>query len=500
MFKLFRKKISMHESLEMQMADNENLHPHIANLVSNGLSCDKLPNATGEFGSITNPIPVNGPLGEIKYLGKLRGKTGQSVFFHRIGGTPSSVTNNSVDIFEVVCLDGTQWNKLHFDFYHPRRSNLAPEGYTLIPYKNKFKKDSPFGFGVTSLVSDFPNSLPKVIDDFYGLSKDISKHAQYCLDTYSFERFEEEATIKTSSFSKKKNDWEKEKLLGKVKSINEATFTAIESFGNYEKLHRMQNPHSSRDKDIVFNHEGYKIIEILYNNLNGKIDSKTHYKYDSKFNIIEERCERNRSFLRGSSEGTAINITLYKYDYKDKIIQMERYQTDGSLDLKFLYKYDDKGRKIEENTYLPDGSFFDKMVYKYDDKGNKIKDIFYNSKGEFSLKNSYIYSKKGNMTEENNYLSDGSLFMKNTYKYDRESNMIKSSQIEPDGSLSNKSIYKYDIKGDVIEEKHYGPNGKLNWEVAVMYQYDKKGNWFKSIQLLDKTHKYIKEREIEYYE
>ncbi len=200
MFRLFKKKNSIHEPLENQISDIKKLDPLIANEILKGVSCDKLPKATGNFGSITNPIPVNGPLGEIKYLGKLRGKTGHAVFFHRIGSTTSTATDNPVDIFELVCQDGTQWNKLYFDLYHPRRSNLAPEGYNLMPLNNKLKKDAPFAYGVPSVVSNFPFDLPKKLDEYYGGTGALSRHAKIWLEKYSFQRpNKKQSTLKSSN-------------------------------------------------------------------------------------------------------------------------------------------------------------------------------------------------------------------------------------------------------------------------------------------------------------
>lgn len=188
MFNFFKKQNNIHESLKQQKMDVTKLNPLISNDILHGLSCDQLPNATGEFGSITNPIPVNGPFGEIKYLGKLRGRTGHAVFFHRVGSTASNVTNNLVDVFELVCMDGTQWNLLYFDLYHPRRSNLAPKNYMLTPCLKQLKMDLPFAFGVTSLVSNFPYDLPMELDNFYGGSGAYSRHAKEFLEKYSFQR------------------------------------------------------------------------------------------------------------------------------------------------------------------------------------------------------------------------------------------------------------------------------------------------------------------------
>ena len=188
MFKLFKRNKSIHESLDKQIADTKRLDPKIGNEILKGIDCDKLPNSSGDFGSISNPIPVNGPMGEIKYLGKLRGKTGHAVFFHRIGSWKSPVTNNPIDLFELVCLDGTQWNRLFFDFYHPRRSNLIPKGYILNPFNKDIKMDLPFAFGVTTLVSNFPFNLPNELDSFYNSQGSYSRRAKKWLDRYSFIR------------------------------------------------------------------------------------------------------------------------------------------------------------------------------------------------------------------------------------------------------------------------------------------------------------------------
>jgi hypothetical protein len=189
MFNFFKRINTIHEPIEKQIADVKNYNSQIANEILAGLDCDALPNSNGNFGSITNPIPVNGLMGEIKYLGKLRGKTGYPIFFHRIGSTNSPVTKNTIDIFELVCHDSTQWNKLYLDPYHPRRSNLAPDGYVLIPYDKSTKMDIPFAYGVNSLLVNFPYDLPQALDTFYGSTSGVfSKNAKKHLDKYSFRR------------------------------------------------------------------------------------------------------------------------------------------------------------------------------------------------------------------------------------------------------------------------------------------------------------------------
>ena len=182
----FLKK-RIHEPVKQQHADLDHYPDMFARQILGGEDCDEISGGQGEFGSRTNPIPVNGSLGEIKYLAKLRGKAGNALFFHRIGSVHSPATEHSVDLYVVVCLDGTQWNKLYFDMYHPRRSNRAPEGYTLMPFNKRLGMDLPMGYGVNELVDDFPYGLPDMLTSVYG-SQAMARHSREWLSKYDFTR------------------------------------------------------------------------------------------------------------------------------------------------------------------------------------------------------------------------------------------------------------------------------------------------------------------------
>ena len=254
MFNFFHKKGSVHESIEKQTADIKRLNPLIANEILKGLSCDKLPSSTGVFGSLTNPIPVNGPFGEIKYLGKLRGRTGHAVFFHRLGSVKSPVTNNLIDIFEIVCQDATQWNKLYFDIYHPRRSNLVPDGYILTPYNKQLKMDLPFAYGVTSLISNFPYDLPDELDKFYGSNGVYSRHARKWLEQYSFKRPEE---------TQKSQDETKQKVVQSTDDIDNFSFiTEI-----LKESLALEKEILTNYKDKLMGYSNSKLFESKYNRM-----------------------------------------------------------------------------------------------------------------------------------------------------------------------------------------------------------------------------------------
>ena len=147
--------------------------------------------------------------------------------------------------------------------------------------------------------------------------------------------------------SEKKNDLTEENLKGKVKSITENTYEAVNKFGQIEK------------GDIL-------------------VDSSAVYTDDGHFKI---------------------------YNEKGNKIEKNVYDSNGRFHYKYTYKYDEKGNKIEENWYNSDGSLDSKYTYKYDEKGNIIEENYHNSNGRLYEKHTYKYEydKNNNWTQRIEY-------------------------------------------------------------------------------------------------
>jgi hypothetical protein len=121
----------------------------VKDLVMNGQAYDRDPTGSGPFAmSETNPVPVNGPIGELAYLSRLETSSGQRIMFHRLG---SMNMNNrlgqtkTIDVYEAVTFDGKEWFIFYLDFYHPKRSKAYPEGFretTKVPQFTGFNKSS----------------------------------------------------------------------------------------------------------------------------------------------------------------------------------------------------------------------------------------------------------------------------------------------------------------------------------------------------------------------
>lgn len=104
---------------------NATLSDEVRAVLETGPAVDKILGAVGEFGrDPRNPIPVNGPIGEVLYLSSLVSERGDFLFAHRLG------SQNKIDVFETVTADGENWDLLYLSLYHPRRSRIAPLCYS----------------------------------------------------------------------------------------------------------------------------------------------------------------------------------------------------------------------------------------------------------------------------------------------------------------------------------------------------------------------------------
>lgn len=153
------------ESKEEQLAELSREHPMLIKLASEGDDCDMIANAKGDFGYMpSNPIPVNGTIGQMKYLGRLRCSDGAGIIFHRIETIDMNGVEGTVNIFETVCVDGKHWSILCTNIYHPRRSVLTPQGYTFSEFHKTFSRLG-FAYGTNRYDKDFPYGLRQFIEE-----------------------------------------------------------------------------------------------------------------------------------------------------------------------------------------------------------------------------------------------------------------------------------------------------------------------------------------------
>lgn len=136
--------IHIRRMIEDEQFQLEMLDPILKQTLEGRPAYDRDPKGTGSFGfTETNPIPVNGWIGEVAYLSKLETVRGERILFHRIGSI------NAIDVFEAVTFSGSEWFILFADLYHPRRSRLTPNGF-------RFTKELGQFSGFHMCCSNFP--------------------------------------------------------------------------------------------------------------------------------------------------------------------------------------------------------------------------------------------------------------------------------------------------------------------------------------------------------
>ena len=189
--------------------------------------------------------------------------------------------------------------------------------------------------------------------------------------------------------------------------------------------------------------------------------------------------QKENSLTRANLKGRVSSVDKLTYDAVEKFGEVEK----DSLGFRNYTRYNEQGNMIEVNKYNPDGSFDGRYTYKYDKQGYKI--------------------------EGGRYMGDGSLYDRFTSKYDEQGNEIEENTYKADGSLVWSYTWKYDEQGNQIEKNHYDSvdNRRLGYKHIYKYEYDKMGNWIKKILFEDESNGdfislkpiSVEERKIGYY-
>lgn len=213
----------------------------------------------------------------------------------------------------------------------------------------------------------------------------------------------------------KENDWTKEGLKGKVKSVSEVKYTIKGS--NIE----------GNSKTIeYYNLKGYRTEEYWINIKYGNSE-KTTYIYDTKNNIIE----------------------LNNYDSKRK------------QDKRIIYSYDDKGNMIQETLYRGGVINYTSI---YNDKGKEVECKNYDEEGQLTDICISIYDEKGDFVEGKQYDANGK-FIGDFKKVHLDTGISILSGL--------KYTYRYDEIGNWIEKTYYSKNEKPYYIIKREIEYYK---------------------------
>ena len=92
---------------------------------------DTMPGAYGEYGDLSNPIPINGIVNSYAYLDRLRLPNGAKVKYERIGSFSSDITDQIIDGYVLSKEDGTELATIYICPYVNASPQKAPKGFVL---------------------------------------------------------------------------------------------------------------------------------------------------------------------------------------------------------------------------------------------------------------------------------------------------------------------------------------------------------------------------------
>ena len=251
-------------------------------------------------------------------------------------------------------------------------------------------------------------------------------------------------------------------LSGKVKSVREISYEAVDLIDFIAKGDRKRENPGEPDSYRVFDSTGNLTEEILFQADNG-INRKTTFRY----------------------EGREIVKTISS--------------PDSSLSEKCIMHFSNKGYLILETDIGPEGKLQYKRAFKYDRKGNLRAESVNDFGGIATSSVRYRYDNRNRLMEEVRYDRNGKQTLKIVTKYAEGSGDAEKSVYDANGILGGKDFYRYDGNGNEVIKNLFTPSGELMMSWSYRYESDSAGNWIKRTSRLGERPRFIVERIIAYY-
>lgn len=294
-------------------------------------------------------------------------------------------------------------------------------------------------------------------------------------------------SIHTCFAQQSKNDWEKENLKGRVKTLAEMRTYDMDSVREKSWLN-MPILH-------IFNTAGNIVLSKRYTLFENSIDS-----------------------------------TVYFYDCKNRLSLTLTFNSKGILRDSINYIYFEDGSKTEYYNFGINSAYVISSIKKYDFKGNLIHEVSKHS-SKYNGSNRVVerietitnsYNKKNWLVKSTISRSDVKPYSVEIYKYDKRGNKIEQKVLVEEKILSinrynstrnpieyiyfdNEANIEYQTKmtynewGDQIGQTGSNRNGKPILPYKIEYEYDSQHNWTKETLYYGNEIKSIRVRTIEYF-
>jgi YD repeat-containing protein len=215
-----------------------------------------------------------------------------------------------------------------------------------------------------------------------------------------------------------------------------------------------------------YDRSGNIVEEVLYNIIDGSVQQRKTYRYDSRKNLVEENLFKDDNIFK----------TVHRYNAADRKRETVYYKSDGSIEKKVSYILDAHGTVLETIGYLNDGRLFLRESFLYDRRGNitefknSLNTITYRYDDNNNVRTILKFTRLFAVADSARYVLSDRYEM----TYDRFDNLLSMSHFAPDSALRIRIDYRYNADGNLTEEKEFNRDG------AVVYlrkiTYDTNGN------------------------
>jgi hypothetical protein len=216
-----------------------------------------------------------------------------------------------------------------------------------------------------------------------------------------------------------KNDLEKQRLKGSVKSVMETKYTLAGKDKNAQKDKIIFQKFTSYDiygyeTENRLYHDGTEYLVTSYiSGPDGKPAEKKEYKADGTLNVTATFLYNEKGNLTEADyvweNDRQIGEICQNTDYYYEVIQ-------NDIFTKVLYQYEYRGYCTEEQYFKSDGALSFKFINKYDPRGNQLEAAYYHSNERLSWMTKYTYDRYDNLIESRVFKSNRIVVL-STYKH-----------------------------------------------------------------------------------
>ncbi len=294
-------------------------------------------------------------------------------------------------------------------------------------------------------------------------------------------------SIHTCFAQQPKNDWEKENLKGRVKTLTEMRTYDVDSVREKSWL----------NKPIlhIFNEAGNIVLSKRYTLVENSIDS-TVYFYDSKNRLSRKLTYGKKRWLRDS-----INYSYFEDGSK---IDHRHFYMNMHYESKSVFTYDSKSNIVHEVTHHIDSFINGKKIEdkdeiitnQYNKKGWLIKTIKAKKDSLPYNVSCYKYDKEGNKVEYREFIKKKLWIID---RYNAKGELIEFIIYDNDEVIRYQTKMTYNEWGDQIGQTGSNRNGEPISPMKAEYEYDSQHNWTKLTWYRGSEIKTVRVRTIDYF-